>query len=149
MQKCLFLSLILSFVFLSLSPPFRWSGWLGLWAPLVINCILAQDGVKRVAAFQEAQQVKNSSSFLVLGFSFFFSFVQRRRYRQSGFVWLVDGRLLGDPALWPHHVIRQQLMQRGPSRLFSAPFFLGVRMAMMASSNTVFRPFWVSAEHST
>lgn len=115
-----------------------------------MNGILAQDGEKRVAAFQEAQRDKNSSRFLVLGFpsSSLLSLVQRRR-RQSG-VWLVDGRLLGDPASWRHHVIRQQLMQRGLRRLFSAPFFfLGVRMAMMASSNTVFRPFWVSAEHST
>lgn len=49
-----------------------------------------------------------------------------------------------------YHVIRQQLMQRGPRRLFRAPFFfLGVKIAMMASSNTVFRPFWVKAEHST
>lgn len=58
--------------------------------------------------------------------------------------WLVNDLEFSD------HVIRQQLMQRGASLLFKDPLFLfGVRMAMMASSNTVFRPFWVSAEHST
>lgn len=58
--------------------------------------------------------------------------------------------MISRPACVLYHVIRQQLMQRGPSLLFRAPFFLlGAKIAMMASSNTVFRPFWVSAEHST
>lgn len=46
------------------------------------------------------------------------------------------------------HVIRQQLKHRGPRCRFNT-LFLGARMAIMASSKTVFSPFWVKAEHST
>lgn len=53
---------------------------------------------------------------------------------------------------WPlkmsSHVIKQQFIHLDPILFFTVCFF-GVKMAMIASSKTVFNPFWVKAEHST
>lgn len=46
------------------------------------------------------------------------------------------------------HVMRQQLMHLDPILFFTVCFF-GVKMAIIASSKTVFSPFCVKAEHST
>lgn len=46
------------------------------------------------------------------------------------------------------HVIRQQFIHLEPS-LFFMGFFFGVRIAIMDSSKTAFKPFCVRAEHST
>lgn len=104
---------------------------------------------QRVMAFQEPCSLKVALvlSFSVLSVVHFFFCLSSSAYSPR----LVYGWLLNDlGGGFMSHVIRQQLMQRGPSLLFRAPFFfLGAKIAMMASSNTVFRPFWVKAEHST
>ena len=46
------------------------------------------------------------------------------------------------------HVIKQQFIHLDPILFFTVCFF-GVKMAMIASSKTVFNPFCVKAEHST
>lgn len=102
-------------------------------APLVVNFTLAPAGEKQSRGLFSSEHCRFAVAVLLSSQSSLQSGLARRR--------------LGFCA---HHVIRQQLMQRGPSLLFRAPFFFfGARIAMMASSKTVFRPFWVRAEHST
>lgn len=52
--------------------------------------------------------------------------------------------------MWCSHVMGQQWRQPGHRPLLRPLLFLffGVRMVMMASSNTAFKPCWVNAEHS-
>lgn len=133
---------------------FRRRDWLGFCAPLVVNCILNLCSTAGESyGLSRALQLKSGSCFVLFSPLFcltllsvhFFPFVCLLPPVEVWFMvccWMISGFM--------YHVIRQQLMQRGPSLLFRAPFFfLGVRIAMMASSNTVFRPFCVKAEHST